>query len=126
MTATISARASAGVAQTNLDRDRLREQWRLAALEWSRAEDNASRLEEGRKLLLDDMTLRLVEGGEKSMALAEKKARVSEQFRGYLRKMHDARRIANDLKIEASAADRIYWDHNNREATERAERRMSR
>jgi len=107
------------------NRDYLREQWRVAALEFNAADDNASRLEEGRKLLLDDMTLRLMEGGE-SATKAEKIARTSEQFRTYLRKMHDARREANDLKIRAENANRLYWESVSVEATERAERRMSR
>jgi len=109
------------------DRDRLREMWRLAAAEWSAAEDNASRLEEGRKIIIDEMVLNLTEGdGAMAASKAERVARTSEQFKGYLRKMHDARRQANDARIAMQDADRRYWESVSVEANERAERRMSR
>lgn len=129
---TISERARATIVPTPLpidrtNRDHLREVWRLAALQWSAAEDNASRLEEGRKLILADAILSMKEGADKmSDAQADRLARTTDQFRSYLRKMHDARRAANDLKIEAENANRIYWENVTVEANERVERRMSR
>jgi len=107
------------------DLDRLREEWRLKAREWAAAEDNASRLEEGRKMLMSGMRLELISAGM-TIAKAEDSARTSEQFKGYVRKMHDARRLANDLKIEAENANRLYWEQVNSEANERSEKRMSR
>lgn len=111
----------------NRNRDHVREQWRLASLEWSAAEDRASRLESGKKLFLGDAVSRLKAGNEQmSEAKAERIAVTSPQYRDYLRKMHDARREANDLKIMAEDANRLYWELVNSEANERVERRMSR
>lgn len=124
----IAARASAGITEiprNSLDRDRLREEWRLLAMEWSALQDNADRLDEGRKILLDECTIRLMET-RMPASRAEKEARTSEQFKNYLRKMHDAKRAANDARIAMQNADRLYWESVSNEATERAERRMSR
>lgn len=111
----------------NRNRDHVREQWRLEALKWSAAEDRASRLESGKKLFLADAVSRLKAGNEQtSEAKAERIAVTSPQYRDYLRKMHDARREANDLKIMAEDANRLYWELVNSDANERVERRMSR
>jgi hypothetical protein len=107
------------------DRDRLREEWRLISKNWSHAEDNARRLEEGRKILMSELKLALIKAGSRT-TLAEDEARTSEQFKQYVRRMHDARRVANDLKIEMENADRLYWSNVTGEANERTERRMSR
>ena len=126
----IAERASASIRPMTVDannRDHAREQWRLKAKEWSAAEDNASRLEEGRKLLLAKMIENLTAGDNKLSAVrAERMARISEEFGRYLRKMHDARRAANDLAIDKVDLDRRYWEVIGNEATERTERRMSR
>jgi hypothetical protein len=127
---TTSERATASIRPMTVDasnRDHARELWRLKAKEWVAAEDNASRLEEGRKLLLDGMIERLLVENEKLTATrAERQARTSDQYKGYLRKMHDARRLANDLAIDKVDLDRRYWEIVGNEATERTERRMSR
>jgi hypothetical protein len=107
------------------DRDRLREEWRLLALEWSALQDAADRLDEGRKILLDECTLRLIEAGM-PVTKAEKEARTSEQYRGYVRKLHDAKRSAQDARIAMQNADRLYWEAVSVEATTRAELRISR
>ena len=105
--------------------DHMREEWRLRALEWSKAHALASELSEGRKLLLDEMTLRLCSDDEKlSLAKAEKIARTSVQFRAYLRRLYDAERLAQDLKIEASNLDRAYYEQVGSEAHERASMRL--
>jgi len=127
---TISERASASIKSQSFqvdpgDRDHLRETWRLAALEWSRLEDVASRLEEGRRIVIAEIELELIEAGER-VTHAERKARTSDRWRSYLRSMHDARRAANDAKIAMQNADRVYWSHATHEANERAEKRMSR
>lgn len=111
----------------NRNRDHVREQWRLASLEWSAAEDLASRLESGKKLFLADAISRLkVTSETMSEAKAERIAVTSQHYKDYLRKMHDARRQANDLKIMAEDANRSYWELVNSDANERVERRMSR
>jgi hypothetical protein len=107
------------------DRDRLREEWRLSALAWAAAEDQAERLDEGRKVLLDRLTLEIA-AEVKSIERARMMARTSWQFQEWLADMHAAKRAANDTRIAMQNADRLYWAHVGNEANERVERRMSR
>jgi hypothetical protein len=107
------------------DRDRLREEWRLAALAWAAAEDEAARLDEGRKVLLDRMALELQQE-VRSLERARMIARTSDEFGGYLARLHTAKRKANDARIAMLDADRRYWANVGSEANERVERRMSR
>lgn len=107
------------------DRDRLREEWRLKALEWSAAEDMASRLEEGRGTVLARLTLGYVDAGY-PVTKAEKIARTEDEYLEYVEAMHSARRVANDAKIERDNADRLYWHHATAEANQRAEMKLSR
>jgi hypothetical protein len=107
------------------DRDRLREEWRLAALAWAAAEDQAERLDEGRKVLLDRLTLEIA-AEVKSIERARMMARTSWQFQEWLADMHAAKRKANDARIDMQDKDRRYWAHVGNEANERVEKRMSR
>ena len=106
--------------------DVLREEWRELAYKWSAANDRANRYDEGRKLLLDEITLRLreLEPGL-SLSLAEKQARTSKQFKDYLHSMYDAQRKAQDARIAMQDADRLYYEQVGAEAQERAEMRMT-
>lgn len=124
---TISERATASIKpidypRDGMDRDRLREEWRLSAMAWAHAKDTSERLDEGRKMLLDRMTLELRAGGMPE-AKARMTARTSDQFKGFLERMHQAKRAASDAWIAMQNADRIYWAHVGQEATDRAERR---
>ena len=107
-------------------RQHLSEQVRLAEMAWIAADDNAGRLEEGKAIIRDEMVNNLLaEGIEKSAAAAERSARTSTQFKGYIRKMHDARRLANEAKATSRALDRDYWIAASQEASERAQMRMA-
>jgi len=124
----ISERASATVTQMPRDPsdlNRLREEWRILAKMWVQADSRVDELEEGRKMLLAELKLALIKAGSKITA-SEDEARTSPQFKSYVRKYHDAKRAANDLKIDMKNAELAYWERNNAEATERSERRMSR
>jgi hypothetical protein len=107
------------------DRDRLREEWRLAALAWSAAEDQAERLDEGRKVLLDRLTLEIA-AEVRSVERARMVARTSAQYLEWLGNMHAAKRKANDARIDMQNKDRLYLANCSHEANERVERRMSR
>lgn len=125
----ISERATALIKEMPRDPNdinRLREEWRLAANAYNAANDKARRYEEGRKVYLAKLKLGLIDAGFRPLTLAEDRARTSEQFRRFLKRMFDARRIADDLETEMIAADRIYWERKSADATERSERRMSR
>ena len=125
----ISERATALIKEMPRDPNdinRLREEWRLAANAYNAANDKARRYEEGRKVYLAKLKLGLIDAGFRPLTLAEDRARTSEQFRRFLKRMFDARRIADDLETEMIAADRIYWERKSADATERSERRTSR
>lgn len=108
-----------------MNRDDLRELWRLTALSAARKKDAAGRLDEGRKILLSVLTKQLVDGGL-AVSKAEMEARASQTFRDHVEAMHIAKLEADEAWIEAENQDRIYWAHVSHEATERAERRLSR
>lgn len=107
------------------NRDHLREQWRLAALEFNRLEDASSRLEEGRLTLLHRLTLEGTANGL-PVTRAEREARTSDEYAAYVSAMHDARRQANDARVERDNCDRLYWANATSEAQQRAEMRLSR
>jgi len=107
------------------DLNHLREQWRLAALEHCRLDDAASRLEEGRSIKLAGLVLSYVENGS-SVAKAQLEAKVSQDWRTYVRAMHDARRAANDAKIDMQNKDRMYWQQYQSENNQRHEFKMTR
>lgn len=108
-----------------IERDRLREEWRLSALEYVRLEDVASRLEEGRSTLLARLTMRYVEAGY-PVTKAKDMARIDGEYEEYVVAMHDARKAANEARIERDNRDRVYWTHATAEANQRAEMRLSR
>lgn len=124
----ISERATANIVPMQRDAsdlNRLREEWRILAKQWVQADSRVDELEEGRKMLLAELKLALIKAGSK-LGAAEDEARISQQFKNYVRKYHDAKRVANDLRIDMKNAELAYWERNNAEATERSERRMSR
>ena len=114
---------NAPVTDAMHDRDRMREEWRLAAVAWVMADDKASRAEEGRSIFLNELLNGLIEAGQKKTD-AERIARTCEQWKSYLRKMHELRRLANLARVEERNRDRIYWEYVAQEANARAERRM--
>lgn len=109
----------------HMNRDDLRELWRLAAISAARKKDVANRLDEGRKILLSVLTKQLVDGGM-AVTKAEMEARASKTFGDHVEAMHIAKLEADEAWIEAENLDRTYWAHVSQEATDRAERRLSR
>lgn len=127
---TISQRAMASIGPRDLpidptDLDHAREAWRLAALRASEAKEIAERMTDGRRTALAAIIDELIRSGKRTTE-AERLALISEDWATYTEAMVSARRAARDLEIAAEDADRHYWSINNRHATERAERRMSR
>lgn len=108
-------------------RGHLSELVRVAERAWAKCENIAAELEEGRSIIMAEMKLNLVETGAcKSMSAAEETARASEQWKGYVRKAHNARHAANLARADWRALDRDYWTAASTEASERAQMRMSR
>lgn len=115
------------------DRDRLREEWRLAANELVRLDDRYQRFKEGKSIFFDELVEALLdqaptEDGKKKMTIeaAKRTANTCQAHKDYLHKMHDARLDMARQRVEVENLDRIYWQHVSREATERKERGMSR
>lgn len=107
-------------------RQHLSEMVRVAECEWANCESRAAELEEGRSIVMAEMKLNLVKNGlAKSMSAAEDTARTSEQWKKYLRSMHDARHKANLARADWRALDRDYWNAVSGEASERAQMRMA-
>lgn len=113
------------VPRDGYDLDRLREEWRIAANEWAAARDNADRLEEGRPMIKDELVLAFIAAGE-SMAKAEKLARVSQEYKDYVKKLFDAKRLANDLYNEMRDRDHKLKTQREKEWNSRAEMFLSR
>jgi len=104
------------------DRDRLREEWRTAAVDHAKKRDLANRLDEGRKILLSVMITELVDGGM-PVGKAENLARASAKFQDHCQDMHAAKLAADLAWVDAEDKDRVYWSHVSHEANERSERR---
>lgn len=107
------------------DRDRLREEWRIAADRFVELDDLFQRLKEGKSIFYDVLVGNLIEKGMK-VSQAERTANTCEAHKNYLHRMHDARKAAALQKNEMEDRDRVYWAHVSREANDRTERRMSR
>jgi hypothetical protein len=108
-------------------RKHLSELVRIAERTWAAEEDNASRLEEGRSIVLADLKIALVQSeAAKSMAQAEDYARSSVKFKDYVKKMHDARRATNDARAEWRKLERDYFGAVSDEKGEQQQMRMSR
>lgn len=107
-------------------RQHLSEKVRVAERHWADCEDRASRFEEGRSILMAEMKLALVEKKlAKSMAAAEDMVRMSEEWKSYVRKMHEARHGANLARADWRDTDRRYWASVSEEASERQQMRMT-
>lgn len=108
-------------------RRHLSELVRIAERTWAAEEDNASRLEEGRSIILADLKIDLVKSElAKSLSQAEDYARSSLKFKDYVRRMHDARRAANDARAEWRKLERDYFGAVSDEKGEQQQMRMSR
>lgn len=112
------------------DRDRLREEWRLAADLLIELDDRYQRLKEGKSIFFDELVEAILEQSTPDKKItqdaAKRAANTCQAHKDYLRRMHDARLAAARQRVETEDRDRKYWQHVSREATERRERSMSR
>lgn len=108
-------------------RRHLSEQVRLAHRKYNALDDNASRLEEGRKIVMAEQKSELVTtGAAPSYARAEDLVLMSTSYKAYLKRMHDARREATDARADWAAIEREYWNAVSDDASERQQMRMTR
>lgn len=97
-----------------------------ATLTWIREDALARELKEGKAIVFDEMVNKLLaDKMAKSTAEAERHARTSPQFKGYVRRMHDARTAANVARAKLESCEREYWAGVSSEASERAQMRMA-
>ncbi len=108
-------------------RQHLSEQVRVAERNWADCEDRAARFEEGRSIVMAEMKLALVQNKiAKSMAAAEDVVRTSDEWRSYVKKMHEARHAANLARADWRGLERSYWAAVSEEASERQQMRLAR
>ena len=101
------------------------ELYRLAAMEHVKAERKARELEEGKSIVISEMMNKLCEEDEKlSQAKAERTAKGSDQYKSYIRRMHDARTEANLRKVDAEVLKMQHGEFLMFSAAARDERRL--
>lgn len=122
-----SQRALAGrdVPRDANDGDRLREEFRIKAEAWAELKDRADRLEEGRPMVKDELILALIAEG-KPASQAERLARVSQQYKDYVRTLFETKRAANDAWNAMRLAEMAWKDLHRKDWNNRAEMFMSR
>lgn len=118
------------VPRDAFDRDRLREEWRVAADLHVELDDRYQRLKEGKSIFFDELVEALLEQSTPDKKItaeaAKRTANTCQAHKDYLRKMHDARLAAARQRVEVENRDRIYWSFVSREASARSEARMMR
>ena len=110
-----------------MDRDRLREEARLAGLRWARANATADRLEDQKKIRfakVEDLIAR--DNPTWSIAKIQRQVYLHASYQTFLDEMHKAREEANLAMEERLHAQRMYWDAKTSEANEREEKRLAR
>lgn len=99
--------------------------WRMEAEKWVDLDAAARLLEEGKTTVLEQYKQPHLEDGLSDGA-ATRKAKISEEWKDYLKKMVKARTRANHQRIAKDYAERKYWEAQNKDANRRSEMRMTR
>jgi len=97
------------------------EQFRLKGLEWSDLDAAARMLEEGKTTFLAQ---RMAALGDIPVSRAEKEVKASPEWADYIKKMVNAKTLANRAKIELEFTRMRYWEHSGTEANKRAEMKL--
>lgn len=97
------------------------EQYRLASLRWVKANAAADLLEESKSAVLSQ---RMAALGDMPVSKAELKVKSSPEWREYIEQMTDARRTANELKVEADFLRMRFYEWQSAEASKRVEARL--
>lgn len=108
------------------DRERLREEWRLAAMAHVLADNTYQRAKEGKAIFHSELVGELMDANRgMKLTQAERMVTASPQYKEYVTTMHELRRRAAEAKIVAEDLDRKYWENVSLEANARAEMRMT-
>lgn len=97
------------------------EQYRLASLRWVKANAAADLLEESKSAVLSQKMAAL---GDMPVSRAELKVKSGEDWRVHIEKIVDARREANELKVEADFLRMKFYEWQADGANKRAEMRL--
>lgn len=99
----------------------LSEQYRLASLKWVKANAAADLLEESKSAVLSQRMAKL---GDIPVSRAELTVKASPEWKEYIETMNNARREANELKVEAEFLRMKFYETQSHEASKRAEMRL--
>lgn len=97
------------------------EQYRLASLKWVKANAAADLLEESKSAVLSQRMAKL---GDIPVSRAELTVKASPEWKEYIETMNNARREANELKVEAEFLKMRFYEWQSHEATKRTEARL--
>jgi len=97
------------------------EQYRLASLKWVRANAAADLLEETKSAVLSQ---RMAALGDVPVSHAERSVKSSPDWQEHIEKIVDARRVANELKVEADVLKMRFYEWQADGANRRAEMRL--
>jgi hypothetical protein len=101
------------------------ELYRIAAHAHVKAESRAREFEEGKSVAVAEMMNKLCDADEKlSQAKAERIVKASPEYKGYLRRMHDARTEANMRQVDRETMKMRHMEHTMMRAAARDERRQ--
>lgn len=99
----------------------LSEQFRIVAKQWVDADAAADMLEETKSAVLSQKMLAL---GEMPVSKAEMMVKASDDWKGHIVSMVDARKRANLLKVQLEHIRMRFGEQQSEEATKRAEMKL--
>jgi hypothetical protein len=97
------------------------EQYRLAALDWVTMDAAARMLEEGKTTFLAQQKARL---GDIPDSKAERMVKSSPEWADYIKKMVNAKTVANKQKVELDYLKMRHMERTSEEANARSERKL--
>lgn len=97
------------------------EQYRIAAREWVQLEAAATMLENGKSAFVAQQ---IANSTGKSEAEKERKVKASKAYSDYIKTMSNARKAANQQKVEVDYIKMKSWENQAAEATKRAEMKL--
>lgn len=110
-----------------MDRDRLREEARLAGIRWAKANAIADRLEDQKKIQFAKVKDAISKANPSwPINKIESQVYLSPSYAAFLDEMHKAREEANLAMEERLDAQRKYFDAKTAEANQREEMRLAR
>jgi hypothetical protein len=100
----------------------LSEQWYQVATKWAEADAAAELLEQTKSAVMSQMMMRL----ETIKAVASKEivVKASSEWTAYVKRMVEARKHANKLKVEMEYLRMKVWEQNSHAANERVMARL--